>query len=163
MAKIEINAYAKLNLTLDVLRQRPDGYHDLRMVMQSVALSDTLRIETNTGKPLHIATNRAFLPCDERNLAAIAARQFAAATGCDFGGLSIDIHKEIPVCAGMAGGSTDGAAVLRGLDELLETDLTAEALAEIGAGVGSDVPYCVRGGTVLAEGRGEVLTVLPAL
>ncbi|MEG1879093.1 MAG: 4-(cytidine 5'-diphospho)-2-C-methyl-D-erythritol kinase [Pseudoflavonifractor sp.] len=160
---LELSAHGKLNLSLDVLGRRADGYHDLRMVMQSVVLSDAVRIQVGTGAPLRVSTNRSFLPNDERNLAAIAARRFADATGCDFGGISIHIQKEIPVCAGMGGGSSDAAAVICGLDELMETHLSAAALEEIGAAVGSDVPYCVRGGTTLALGRGELLRDLPTL
>ena len=104
-----------------------------------------------------------FLPADERNLAAAAALRLCAETGADCGGLSIELDKSIPVCAGLAGGSADAAAVLRGLNRLLGLGLPPERLEAIGARVGSDVPYCVRGGTALAEGRGEVLTTLPAL
>ena len=163
MPTIEVKAYAKLNLTLDVLGRREDGYHELRMVMQSVALSDTLRVTTHTGGGLAVSTDKSFLPCDERNLAAAAALRFQEAAGVDLGGAAIGIEKRIPVCAGMAGGSSDAAAVLRALDELAQTNLTAAALAKIGEAVGSAVPYCVHGGTALAEGRGELITPLPPL
>lgn len=160
---MQVKAYAKLNLTLDILGKRPDGYHDLCMVMQSVALGDCLSVEIGTGKGLCMSTNRAYLPNDERNLAAAAALRFMEATGLDLGGVSIDIQKDIPVCAGLAGGSSDAAAVLRALNELSGARLSPEALARVGEGVGSDVPYCVLGGTALAEGRGEVLTPLAPL
>ena len=163
MAVLEVKAYAKLNLSLDVLGKRPDGYHDMRMVMQTVGLTDTLRLETGTGQPLRMESNLGFLPADESNLAAAAALRLCEAAGVDHGGLSIKLDKTIPVCAGMAGGSADAAAVLRGLNKLLSLGLSWERLEEIGALVGSDVPYCVRGTTALAEGRGEVLTPLPAL
>lgn len=163
MGVLEVKAYAKLNLSLDVLGKRPDGYHEMRMVMQTVSLSDTLRLETGTGVPLHMGSNLGFLPANEHNLAAAAALRLCEATGVDPGGLSIDLEKTIPVCAGLAGGSADAAAVLRGLNRLLGLNLPGERLEEIGALVGSDVPYCVRGGTALAEGRGEVLTDLPPL
>lgn len=163
MGVLEVKAYAKLNLSLDVLGKRPDGYHEMRMVMQTVSLSDTLRLETGTGAPLHMGSNLGFLPANEHNLAAAAALRLCEAAGVDPGGLSIDLEKTIPVCAGLAGGSADAAAVLRGLNRLLGLDLPGEQLEEIGALVGSDVPYCVRGGTALAEGRGEVLTDLPPL
>lgn len=163
MAVLEVKAYAKLNLSLDVLGKRPDGYHDMRMVMQAVSLSDAIRLETGTGQPLHMGSNLGFLPANESNLAAAAALRLCEATGVDAGGLSIDLEKTIPVCAGLAGGSADAAAVLRGLNKLLGLGLPGERLEEIGALVGSDVPYCVRGGTALAEGRGEILTDLPAL
>lgn len=163
MAVLEVKAYAKLNLSLDVLGKRPDGYHDMRMVMQTVSLTDAIRLETGTGKPLHMESNLGFLPANESNLAAAAALRLCEATGTDAGGLSIDLEKTIPVCAGLAGGSADAAAVLRGMNRLLGLGLSGERLEEIGASVGSDVPYCVRGGTALAEGRGEILTNLPAL
>lgn len=163
MAVLEVKAYAKLNLSLDVLGKRPDGYHEMRMVMQTVSLSDAIRLETGTGRPLHMGSDLGFLPANENNLAAAAALRLCEATGADAGGLSIDLEKTIPVCAGLAGGSADAAAVLRGLNRLLDLGLPGERLEEIGALVGSDVPYCVRGGTALAEGRGEVLTDLPPL
>ena len=163
MSVIEVKAYAKLNLSLDVLGKRPDGYHDMRMVMQTVGLTDQLRLETGTDKPLRMETTLGFLPADEHNLAAAAALRLCEAAGVEHGGLSIRLRKTIPVCAGLAGGSADAAAVLRGLNQLLGLGLSGQRLAEIGAQVGSDVPYCVMGGTALAEGRGEVLTPLPPL
>lgn len=156
-------AYAKLNLTLDVLGQRPDGYHDLKMVMQSVSLCDQVTMTLGETDQLTLSTNLGFLPVDEKNIAVMAARAFARHTGVELKGLSIHLDKHIPVCAGTAGGSSDGAAVLRGLNRLFHTGLSREELAKIGEAVGSDVPYCVLGGTALAEGRGEVLTPLPPL
>lgn len=163
MPKETVLARAKLNLTLDVLGKRPDGYHDLKMVMQSVALADTLTVETGTGEGLKVRTDLSFLPNNEKNLAAAAALAFQTATGRDLGGVAIAIEKRIPVCAGMGGGSSDAAAVLRALERMLGTGQDLAALARIGERVGSDVPYCVLGGTALAEGRGEVLTPLSAL
>lgn len=163
MPMIEVNAYAKLNLTLDVLGPRADGYHDLAMVMQSVTLCDTLLVETGTGRGLQLSADNAYLPCDERNLAAAAALHFQDVTGIDLGGISITIQKRIPVCAGLAGGSTDAAAVLRALNTLTGAGLSRAALAAVGERVGSDVPYCVYGGTALVEGRGERITPLPPL
>lgn len=163
MAVSEVRAYAKLNLSLDVLGRRPDGYHDMRMVMQTVGLTDTLRLETGTGRPLSMESSLGFLPADEHNLAAAAALRLCREVGADPSGLSIRLDKTIPVCAGLAGGSADAAAVLRGLNGLMGLGLTGERLEEIGALVGSDVPYCVRGGTALAEGRGELLTDLSPL
>lgn len=163
MPVIEVKAYAKLNLSLDVLGKRPDGYHDMRMVMQTVALTDSLRLETGTGAPLRMESNLGYLPTNEHNLAAAAALRLCEAAGADPGGLAIRLEKTIPVCAGLAGGSADAAAVLRGLNQLLGLGLSGPRLEEIGALVGSDVPYCVRGGTALAEGRGEILTDLPPL
>lgn len=163
MALAEVPAYAKINLTLDVLGKRPDGYHELRMVMQTVSLADAVRVETGTVDGLRVSTNLSFLPNNEKNLAAAAALRFREATGLDLGGLTIRIEKHIPVCAGLAGGSSDAAAVLRALNTLTGANLPPEKLAEIGETVGSDVPYCVLGGTALAEGRGERLTQLPPL
>ena len=163
MPVLEIQAQAKLNLSLDVLRRREDGYHEMRMVMQTVDLCDQIRLETGTGEPLRMSSSLGFLPANEKNLAAAAALRLCEAVGADHGGLSIRLEKRIPVCAGLAGGSADAAAVLRGLNALLSLGLSREELAEVGARVGSDVPYCVRGGTALAEGRGERLTPLPPL
>ena len=160
---MEIQAHAKLNLTLDVLGKRPDGYHDLRMMMQSVALADTLTLEDNASGQLRVSTNLHFLPNNDKNLAAQAALHWWEARGEKPRGLDITIEKRIPVCAGMAGGSSDAAAVLRALNEMEGACLGPEAVAETGALVGSDVPYCVIGGTALAEGRGEILTPLPPL
>ncbi len=163
MPRLEASARAKLNLTLDILRRREDGYHDLRMVMQSVMLCDTVTLETSAGDGLAVRTNLSYLPCDRRNLAAAAALRFRECTGKGWDGLSISIAKRIPVCAGMGGGSSDAAAVLRALNEMTGAGLSLRRLAELGGAVGSDVPYCVLGGTALAEGRGELLTELPPL
>jgi len=161
MQSIQLPAYAKLNLTLDILRRREDGYHDMSMVMQSVALHDDIILTLEEGKGIHCHIAGADLPTDEKNLAVKAALAFAKQTGLSLDGLSIMIHKRIPMQAGMAGGSTDAAAVLKGLRSILAPQLPLETLEKIGADVGSDVPYCIRGGTALAEGRGEVLTTLP--
>ena len=160
---MEIKAHAKLNLTLDVLGKRPDGYHDMRMIMQSIDLTDTLTLTECDSGELRVSSNLHFLPNGEKNLAAIAALRFWEARGEARRGLDIDIQKSIPVCAGMAGGSSDAAAVLRALNRMEGEPFTPIELARVGEAVGSDVPYCVLGGTALAEGRGEVLTALPAL
>ena len=175
---MEILAHAKLNLTLDVLGKRPDGYHDLRMIMQSVELADVLELNYNDTKELRVSTNLHFLPNNEKNLAAQAALRWYECGVVQepgkwdmedlkrsfiFNGLDITIEKHIPVCAGLAGGSSDAAAVLRALNLMEDACLSPEVVASIGALVGSDVPYCVMGGTALAEGRGEVLTPLPPL
>ena len=130
--------------------------------MQSVDLKDDLTLKLGAGDRVTVQTDLSFLPDDDRNLAAQAARSFFAATE-QTRDLSIKIHKRIPVCAGMAGGSSDAAAVFRALNQASGAGLSAEELARLGAQVGSDVPYCILGGTVLAEGRGERLTVLPQL
>lgn len=162
---MEVQARAKLNLTLDVLGKRPDGYHDLRMIMQSIDLADALTLAENGETELRVRTNLHFLPNNEKNLAAQAALRWWEARGEEEPprGLDITIEKHIPVCAGMGGGSSDAAAVLRALNEMEGARLSLEELAGIGARVGSDVPYCVLGGTALAEGRGEILTPLPTL
>ena len=157
---MEVQAYAKLNLTLDILGKREDGYHDLRMVMQSITLADTLTLEENQGEGLRVSANLRFLPTGEKNLAAAAALRFWEALGREPEDLDIRIEKRIPVCAGMAGGSSDAAAVLRALNQLAGEPFSPKELARLGERVGSDVPYCVLGGTALAEGRGEVLTPL---
>ena len=159
MNSVTLPAHAKLNLTLDILRRRPDGYHDLQMVMQSVSLHDDVTVTLTEGDG--VVCRCGDIPGDESNLAVKAARAFFAETGVPARGLDIDIVKRIPAQAGMAGGSTDGAAVLRALRTLLLPTLEGAELERIGALVGSDVPYCVRGGTALAVGRGEVLTTLP--
>lgn len=158
---MEIRAYAKLNLTLDILRRREDGYHDLQMVMQTVDLFDALTITPAQGEG-KMSTTLSYLPSDGRNLAQLAAAAFREATGLG-GHVDIAIEKRIPVCAGMGGGSSDAAAVLRAMDRLTGAGLSPAALARVGEAVGSDVPYCVIGGTALAEGRGERVTPLPAL
>lgn len=162
MPSLTVPAYAKLNLTLDVLGRRPDGYHDLCMVMQSITLADKLTVAAAPGSGVAVRTNLSFLPSDGRNLAAMAAQRFLERTGRPLA-VDIDLEKKVPVCAGMGGGSSDAAAVLRALNDLAGTGLSPAELAGIGEKVGSDVPYCVLGGTALAEGRGERLTPLPPL
>ena len=158
---MNIKACAKLNLTLDILRKREDGFHDLQMVMQSVALCDELTVTPARGEGA-MNTNLSYLPADGRNLAQMAASAFREATGKG-GEVDISIEKNIPVCAGMGGGSSDAAAVLRAMNDMTGAGLSLAELAKIGERVGSDVPYCVLGGTALAEGRGEILTPLPSL
>ena len=157
---ISVKAYAKLNITLDVLGKRTDGYHEMKMIMQTVALSDDIEIKTEIGGGISVRTDLKFLPCDERNIVYKAAMSFARETGIDYDGISFDIKKNIPVCAGMAGGSADAAAVLKGLDALYGTELGNEKLMKLGLELGADVPYCIMGGTALAEGIGEILTPL---
>jgi len=160
---LEVHAFAKINLTLDILRKREDGYHDLEMVMQSVSLYDTLRIvPVVQDKGVSITSTQRFIPNDERNLAVKAARAFFESTG-NMIGLDMALTKRIPVCAGLGGGSADAAAVLVALNDLTGAGLTTRQLMALGEKVGSDVPYCVMGGTALARGKGEVLTELPPL
>ncbi len=160
---MEVKALAKLNLTLDVLGKRPDGYHDLKMIMQSIDLCDHITLEENGGRGIRVSSNLGFLPTNEKNLAVAAALRFYESLGRPPRSVDLTLKKSIPVCAGMAGGSSDAAAVLRALNELEGTPYTPMELARVGERVGSDVPYCVLGTTALAEGRGEVLTTLPAL
>ena len=203
MNTVTEQAQAKLNLSLDVLGKRSDGYHDLRMVMQSVELCDAVTVEPRPAGGFVCESNFGFLPTDGDNLAARAAQVFFAAagslpvianqsadwcgdptsarqlrngiptpvcalarndrTGTVTPGAAIRLDKRIPVGAGMAGGSSDAAAVLRALNRMYGNPFTLEELERLGEQVGSDVPYCVRGGTRLAEGRGELLTELPPL
>ena len=156
-------AYAKVNLTLDVLGKRPDGYHDLQSVMQTISLRDDIEIDIGTGKPWKLVCSREDIPCDERNLAWKAAKVYCEAMNKDPDGLEIRITKRIPSQAGLGGGSADAAAVMRALNEHYGSPLSIMALAELGAQVGSDVPFCVVGGTAMVEGRGERLRMLPAM
>ncbi len=154
-------AYAKVNLTLDVLGKRPDGYHDLKSVMQTISLRDDVEIDVGTGKPWALECDKEGIPCDERNLAWKAAKIYCDAMHKDPDGLTIRITKRIPSEAGLGGGSADAAAVLRALNNHYGNPLSILALAELGAQVGSDVPFCVVGGTMMCEGRGEKLRKLP--
>lgn len=159
MAALEIPAHAKINLSLDVLGKRPDGYHELKMIMQTVELHDTVRLSTTEQKGITLECGSRFVPEDSTNTAWKAAALMMDRYRAN-SGVRISIVKRIPVAAGMAGGSADAAAVLRGLNELLSLGLDFDALRELGKLVGADVPYCVEGGTRLAEGIGERLTVL---
>lgn len=159
---MELSAYAKINLTLDILRKREDGYHDLQMVMQSVTLADALTVTPARGAAGAAVTDLHFLPTGGKNLAQMAAAAFRQATGLG-DEVDVSIRKHIPVCAGLAGGSADAAAVLCAMNELAGAGLSRAELAKIGERVGSDVPFCVTGGTALAEGRGERLTPLSPL
>ena len=159
--KIQEQAWAKLNLSLDVHGKLPNGYHDLTMVMASVDLHDDVEITLREDGVVVADSGLPWLPNDDRNLAVRAAKAFFAAAGMENAGADIRIKKRIPVGAGMAGGSTDAAAVLRGLNRLTGRGFSAEKLREIGLTLGSDVPYCVTGGMMLAQGQGEILTPLP--
>lgn len=159
---MDIRAYAKINLILDVVRKRADGYHDLRMVMQMTGMYDLLRIEPKSEPGIELTTNLPYLPTDGRNLAVRAAGLLMETCGVT-DGLSIRLHKFIPVAAGLAGGSSDAAAVLTGVNRVLRLGLSEEKLLKLGLSVGADVPFCLLGGTALAEGVGERLTPLPPL
>ncbi len=154
-------AYAKLNLTLDVLGKRADGYHDLKSVMQTISVRDDVEIDIGTGEPWTLACTDPNIPTDSNNLAWKAAEVYLNTMGKDPNGLAIRIIKRIPSEAGMGGGSADAAAVLRALNRHYGEPLSIAALAELGASVGSDVPFCVISGTAMVEGRGERLRKLP--
>ena len=156
-------AYAKINLSLDIVSKRTDGYHDMIMVMQTVSLSDEITIECTPGEGVSVVAGMPYLPSDERNIAAKATHAFFEFTGIAGYHTHIAIKKNIPVCAGLGGGSADGACVLRMLDKMFETKLERRLLEVLGNTIGSDVPFCIDGGTKLAKGRGDILTDLPPL
>ena len=161
MTTLTEGAFAKINLTLDVLDRREDGYHDIRSILQTVALRDDIELLLDTGTGWRIECETAGIPLDETNLAWRAARVFFDTFGGEPDGLTIRITKRIPSGAGLGGGSADAAAVLRALNRWRDYPLSVYALCELGAQIGSDVPFCVLCGTALAEGRGERLTKLP--
>lgn len=161
MTTLYEGAFAKLNLTLDVLGKREDGYHDLQSVMQTISIRDDVEIDIGTGKPWKLRCSVEGIPEDETNLAWKAAKVYFDTVKKDPNGLEIRILKRIPSGAGMGGGSADAAAVLRALNRHYGEPLSILALAELGAQVGSDVPFCVVCGTAMVEGRGERLRKLP--
>ena len=156
---ISVDANAKINLTLDILGKRDDGYHEVSMVMQEISLHDTLHLEEiPAGIELEISGSD--LPADESNLCYRAAR--LVKDTCNLkAGVRIRLEKRIPVAAGLAGGSTDAAAVFKGMNDLFSLNITEEKLCDLGAELGSDIPFCILGGTMLATGRGELLKRLP--
>ncbi len=171
--KLTLNAYAKINLFLDITARRPDGYHEIAGVMQSISLCDTITLEvtepagmylcslgnhTAGAESITLTCSNPDLPTDSRNLAWRAAEKFFAATGRGCKSLLIHIEKRIPAAAGMAGGSTNAAAVLVGLNDLFDRPLTADQLCEVGLTLGADVPFCIKGGAMITEGIGEILT-----
>ncbi|NLG53125.1 MAG: 4-(cytidine 5'-diphospho)-2-C-methyl-D-erythritol kinase [Clostridiales bacterium] len=158
------DAYAKINIYLDVLGKRPDGYHELSMIMQSVSLRDVIAARRDTGvSGIRVCTNLEYLPSDDRNIAYKAANAFFEKSDIKNPDVLISIEKKIPVAAGLAGGSADAAAALKALNTLYQTNYSIRELSEIGGSVGADVPFCVYGGTMLAGGIGEKLISLPAL
>ncbi len=162
MDKMRLKALGKINLGLDVLGRRENGYHDVRMVMQTVYLYDQICIEKMKEPGIEIKTNLYYLPVNENNLVYKAAKLLMEEFGIEEG-VKIDLEKHIPVAAGMAGGSSDAAAVLFGVNRMFDLGLSREGLMERGVAIGADVPYCVMRGTVLAEGIGEMLTPLPPM
>lgn len=161
MVTLHEYAFAKINLTLDVSGKREDGYHDLQSVMQTVSIRDDIEIDIGTGKPWALICDKENIPTDESNLAWKAAKVFFDTIKKDPDGLKIRITKRIPSEAGLGGGSADAAAVLRALNNHYDAPFSILALAELGAQIGSDVPFCVLGGTAMVEGRGERLRKLP--
>lgn len=162
MDKLELKALAKINLGLDVLGRRENGYHDVRMVMQTIYLYDDVFMEKTKEEGIHLETNLFYLPVNENNIAYKAAKLLMDEFQIE-GGVSIRLNKFIPVSAGMAGGSSNAAAVLFGMNRMYQLGLSQQELMERGVKLGADVPYCIMRGTVLAEGIGEELTPLPAL
>lgn len=153
-------AHAKINLSLDVTGRRDDGYHIVKMIMQTIDLCDDVTVEITDKKGIFLKTNIPYLPKNRKNIAYKAAEMFLKETGIGDIGIRINIFKRIPVAAGLAGGSTDAAAVLILLNRLLKTEYSEERLMQIGLKLGADVPYCIKGGTMLADGIGEILTPL---
>lgn len=160
--EINLRAYGKINLGLDVTGKRPDGYHEVRMVMQNVNLYDNIKIRTRRAPGIGVRTNLPFLPTGPDNLVCRAAKLLMDEFGIEEG-ISISLYKKIPVAAGMAGGSSDAAAVLVGMNRMFRLGLSKRMLMERGVKLGADVPYCIMRGTALAEGIGERLTPLPSM
>lgn len=159
---MRLQAFAKINLGLDVLGKREDGYHEVRMIMQTIRMYDQLDMRKSVEPGIHLTTNKKYIPVDENNLVWRAAKLMMDTCGI-MEGVSIHLHKVIPVAAGMAGGSSDAAATLVGMNRLFHCGLSKEKLMELGVQIGADVPYCVLRGTALAEGIGEKLTLLPPM
>ncbi len=162
MRQIIMKAYAKINLGLDVLRRREDGYHDVRMIMQNVSLYDKLTLKKIPKDEILLSSNVGSLPNNEKNLVYKAISLIKKECGVT-GGVKAELEKKIPMAAGMAGGSADAAAALVGMNRLFELGLSMEQLMEMGVKIGADVPYCIMGGTALSEGIGEILTPLKPL
>lgn len=162
MREIKLKALAKINLGLDVVRKREDGYHEVRMIMQTVRLYDQIKLTIKEKPGITMKTNLFYLPANEENLAYKSAKLLMEEFGIKKG-LKIDLKKFIPVAAGMAGGSSDAAAVLVGVNRMFQLGLTKKELMKRGVTIGADVPYCIMRGTALAEGIGEKLTPLPSM
>lgn len=162
MRELKLKAKAKINLGLDVVRKREDGYHEVRMIMQMINLYDKITLRKKTEPGITVTANLSYLPVNEDNLVYRAAKQLMDEFQVD-GGLEIELQKYIPVAAGMAGGSTDAAAVMVGVNRIFQLGLNKKQLMERGVKIGADVPFCIMRGTALAEGIGEELTPLPAM
>lgn len=161
--EIKVKAYAKINLLLDIVAARTDGYHDLFMIMQSIGLYDTVTVTQNKSRKITITCNIDDIPLDEKNIAYKAASAFFKSTKIKNSGINIDIQKRIPHAAGLAGGSADGAGVLVALNRLYGAGLTDDELCAIGVKIGADIPFCIKGGTLLAQGIGNVLNKVKPL
>jgi 4-diphosphocytidyl-2-C-methyl-D-erythritol kinase len=161
VVKLLVKAPAKINLSLDVLYKRPDGFHEVEMIMTTIDLADRVELTLLEQDKIHILSHNRYVPDDQRNLAFQAAQLLKDRYHVKKG-VQITIEKTIPVAAGLAGGSSDAAATLRGLNKLWDLGLTLDKLASLGSEIGSDVSFCVYGGTALAKGRGEMITDLPA-
>ena len=159
---LRVRAHAKINLYLNVVGKRKDGYHNLETIFHSIGLHDDVIISKQETKDITVHCEHPGVPCDSRNLAYQAAQLLSDAVG-GIGGIAINIHKRIPVAAGLAGGSANAAAVLHGMNELFRLGLTQETLMHFGAQLGADVPFCLHGGAALGLGIGDQLTRLPAL
>ncbi|MCM1285260.1 MAG: 4-(cytidine 5'-diphospho)-2-C-methyl-D-erythritol kinase [Acetobacter sp.] len=161
--EIKVKAFAKINLMLDIVSTRTDGYHDLFMIMQSIGIYDTITVTQTKSRKITITCNINDIPLDEHNIAYKAADAFFKAVKTKNKGINIDIIKRIPHAAGLAGGSADGAGVLVALNQLCGTGLTDDELCDIGVKIGADVPFCIKGGTLLAQGIGDVLNKVKPL
>lgn len=158
--EIKVNAYAKINLTFEITGKRDDGYHEVKTIMQSVSLHDVVTVLQNDSGNITISCDYPNVPCDNSNIAVKCAQKFFEKTGIANHGLHIDIQKNIPTQAGLAGGSADGAAVIKGLNTLYDNPLDESSMYELGAEIGADIPFCIMCATALGEGTGTVLTRL---
>ena len=161
--KIKVNAPAKVNLAVDVMGRRPDGYHSVSLVLQAISIYDTVTITSNESEEITITCNDENVPCDKRNIAYKAAQRFFHTTGIKNTGVNIDIEKVIPSQAGLGGGSSDGAAVIMGLNAMFNTHLKDKEMEEICSYIGADVPFFINGGTQLATGIGTDMEKLHSM
>ncbi|MDO4978456.1 MAG: 4-(cytidine 5'-diphospho)-2-C-methyl-D-erythritol kinase [Eubacteriales bacterium] len=159
---LELKAYAKVNLGLDVIRRREDGYHDVKMIMQTIKLYDQLTMQRNNSGEITVTTNLPYLPVGKKNLVYRAIDLIREEYGIK-DGVDVQLTKHIPVAAGMAGGSTDAAAAFVGMNQLFKLNITQDTLLKYAVTLGADIPYCIMRGTALSEGIGEVLTPLPSI
>ena len=159
--EISLNAYAKINLSLDVLRRREDGYHEVKMIMQTIGLHDELTFKRRDDDKVVLKSDDESLPTDKDNLIIKACDLFFSELGSGYG-VDIFLKKMIPTAAGLAGGSSDAAATLKALNKMAGDPYDDEGLRKMGVKIGADIPFCLMGGTALSEGIGEILTPLPS-